>query len=107
MTIEERILKLEQDNIELRERVDMLSKMEQFVTPSELAGILRCSKNHIYIQIRSGAIQAVTVGTAIRIPISQFQPKPNPKQVRRIKQSQAEPSHEKRTIQEIRNIVFE
>ncbi|HKL80359.1 MAG TPA: helix-turn-helix domain-containing protein [Mobilitalea sp.] len=107
MTIEERILKLEQDNIELRERVDMLSKMGQFVTPSELAGILRCSKNHIYIQIRSGAIQAVTVGTAIRIPISQFHSKPNPKQVRRIKQSQTEPSHEKRTIQEIRNIVFE
>lgn len=107
MTIEERVSKLEQDNQELKERVGMLSKREEFATPSELADLLRCSKNHIYIQIRSGAIQAVTVGTAIRIPISQFQPKPNPKQVRRIKQSQAEPSHEKRTIQEIRNIVFE
>ena len=107
MTIEERVSKLEQDNQELKERVDMLSKREEFATPSELADLLRCSKNHIYIQIRSGAIQAVTVGTAIRIPMSQFQPKPNPEQKRRIKQSQAEPSHEKRTIQEIRNIVFE
>lgn len=107
MTIEERVSKLEQDNQELKERVDMLSRREEFATPSELADLLRCSKNHIYIQIRSGAIQAVTVGTAIRIPMSQFQSKPNPKQIRRIKQSQTEPSIEKRTIQEIRNIVFE
>ena len=78
MTIEERVSKLEQDNQELKERVGMLSKREEFATPSELADLLRCSKNHIYIQIRSGAIQAVTVGTAIRIPMSQFHPKANP-----------------------------
>lgn len=107
MTIEERISRLEQDNRELRERVDMLSKMEQFVTPSELAEILRCSKNHIYIQIRSGTIQAVTIGTAIRIPMSQFQPKVDQKRKRKMKQLQDEPSYEKRTIQEIRNIVFD
>lgn len=107
MTIEERISKLEQDNMELRERVELLSRMEHFVTPSELADIFRCSKNHIYIQIRRGAIQAVTVGTSIRIPMSQFEPKPVQKQMRKIQKPQDEPSHEKRTIQEIRNIVFE
>lgn len=73
MNINERITKLEQDNIELKDRIDMLSRMEHYVTPAELAKILHCSKNHIYIQIRSGAIQAVSVGAAIRIPMSQFE----------------------------------
>lgn len=107
MNIEERITKLEQDNIELKARIDMLSRMEHYVTPTELAKILHCSKNHIYIQIRSGTIQAVTVGAAIRIPLSQFETskifnkKPNRKK------HQIESQSEKRSIQEIRKWVFE
>ncbi len=107
MNIEERITKLEQDNIELKDRIDMLSRMEHYVTPTELAKILHCSKNHIYIQIRSGAMQAVSVGAAIRIPISQFEmnlisnKKPNRKQY------QPEIQNEKRSIEEIRKRVFE
>jgi excisionase family DNA binding protein len=107
MNIDDRITKLEQDNIELNARVELLSRMENYVTPAELAKILHCSKNHIYIQIRSGAIQAVTVGAAIRIPMSQFETKqiPNKKPTR--KQAKPELQPEKPSIQEIRNRVFE
>lgn len=107
MDIDERITKLEQENIELKARIDMLSRMEHYVTPAELAKILHCSKNHIYIQIRSGAMQAITVGAAIRIPMSQFETshiqnkKPNRKQPKLVMQC------EKLSIQEIRNRVFE
>lgn len=106
MNIEERITKLEQENIELKARIDMLSRMEHYVTPTELAKILHCSKNHIYIQIRSGTIQAVTVGAAIRIPLSQFETsQPTNKKSNR-KQLKPEISNEKLSIQEIRKRVF-
>lgn len=107
MNIEERITKLEHDNIELKARIDMLSKMEHYVTPAELAKIMNCSKNHIYIQIRSGAIQAVTVGAAIRIPISQFETNKNTNKKASRKQSKPESQVEKLTIEEIRSRVFE
>jgi excisionase family DNA binding protein len=100
-------MKLEQDNIELKERIDMLSRMEHYVTPAELAKILHCSKNHIYIQIRSGAIQAVSVGAAIRIPMSQFEVIQNSNRKPNLKQHQSEIQREKLSIQEIRNRVFE
>ncbi|HWT76946.1 MAG TPA: helix-turn-helix domain-containing protein [Mobilitalea sp.] len=105
MNINERITKLEQDNSELRARVDILSRMEHYVTPAELAKILHCSKNHIYIQIRSGSIQAVTVGAAIRIPMSQFEPTKTPSKKTKRKQQNEVPA-EKLSIQEIRNRVF-
>lgn len=107
MNIDERITKLEQDIIELKASMDRLLRMEHYVTPAKLAKILHCSKNHIYIQIRSGTIQAVTVGAAIRIPISQFEINkfPSKKPNRKLKQSQI--ACEKLSIQEIRNRVFE
>jgi excisionase family DNA binding protein len=107
LNIDERIAKLEQDNIELKARIDVLSRIEQYVTPAQLAKILLCSKNHIYIQIRSGTIQAVTVGSAIRIPMSQFETNKLQKKNRSNKKLMMEPSDEKISIQEIRNRVFE
>jgi excisionase family DNA binding protein len=107
LNIEERITKLEQDNIELKERIDMLSRMEHYVTPADLAKIMNCSKNHIYIQIRSGAIQAVTVGAAIRIPMSQFEMNQISNKRPNRKQYQPEIQNEKRSIEEIRKRVFE
>lgn len=107
MNIDERITKLEKDNIEIKACIETLSRMEHYVTPAELAKILHCSKNHIYIQIRSGMIQAVTVGAAIRIPMSQFETdhihnkKPNRRQPK------PEVSSEKLSILEIRNRVFD
>jgi len=107
LNIDERITKLEKDSNELKARIDVLSRMEHYVTPAELAKILHCSKNHIYIQIRSGTIKAVTVGAAIRIPMSQFETNksPNKKIIR--KQSEPENQVEKLSIQEIRSRVFE
>lgn len=107
MTIQERISKLELENKELKEYVDMLAVVERFVTPSELSEILKCSKNHIYIQIRKGIIQAVTLGSAIRIPMSQFQQKTEQSVSRKVKKIQDEPEHKRKTMQEIRNIIFD
>jgi excisionase family DNA binding protein len=107
LNINERISKLEKDNIELRARIDLLSRMEHYVTPAELAKILHCSKNHIYIQIRSGMIQAVTVGATIRIPMSQFETSPTHNKKPNRRQPKPEVSNEKLSIQEIRNRVFE
>lgn len=107
MNIDERISKLEQDSIEMRVRIDELLRMEHYVTPRELAKILRCSKNHIYIQIRSGTIKAVTVGAAIRIPMSQFETNNNANKKTSRKQPKPENQVEKMSIQEIRNKVFE
>jgi excisionase family DNA binding protein len=107
LNINERVAQLEQGYSELKASFNMLTRMEHYVTPAELAKILNCSKNHIYIQIRSGALQAVTVGSAIRIPMSQFEmnqisnKKPNRKQLK------PEMQPEKFSIQVIRKRVFE
>jgi excisionase family DNA binding protein len=107
LNINERVAQLEQSYSELKAIVNMLARMEHYVTPSELAKILHCSKNHIYIQIRSGAIQAVMVGAAIRIPMSQFDTNQAPDKNTNQKKSQNEEHATKLSIQEIRNKVFE
>lgn len=107
LNINERVSQLEQGYSELKESVNMLTRMEHYVTPLELAKILHCSKNHIYIQIRSGAIQAVTIGAAIRIPMSQFDINQALDKNTNRKKSQNEEHTKKLSIQEIRSRVFE
>jgi hypothetical protein len=107
LDINERVAKLEKDNIDIKARIDELSRMEHYVTPVKLSKILHCSKNHIYIQIRSGAIQAVTVGAAMRIPMSQFEMNQISIKKHNRKQSKLELQPEKLSIQEIRKRVFE
>jgi len=107
LDINERITKLEKDSLELKARIDVLSRMERYVTPAELAKILHCSKNHIYIKVRSGTIQAVAVGASIRIPMSQFETTHNPYKKTNRKQPEPENQVEKLSIQEIRSRVFE
>lgn len=65
MTIEERVKKLEK-------QIAGISNSEIYLKPSELAKIMKCSKNHIYVQIRKNNIRAIHIGGVIRIPLSQF-----------------------------------
>jgi excisionase family DNA binding protein len=66
---------------ELEERIERLeakseensSKYEKYVTPKQLAKLMQCSTNHIYLQIRAGHIKVINqLGTSYRIPLSQF-----------------------------------
>lgn len=62
--------------LELLTILHRLNKLEQkptnYVTVKELAKIMKCSENHIYIKIREGAIKIVDVAGIRRIPLSQF-----------------------------------
>ena len=72
MSIEERIERLEMAIATLTEQINATQK-EQWVTPQELAKIMNCSVNNIYLKIRSGEIYATgKLGAIKRIPMSQF-----------------------------------
>ena len=72
MSIEERIERLEMAIATLTEQINATQK-EQWVTPQELAQIMNCSVNNIYLKIRSGEIYATgKLGAIKRIPMSQF-----------------------------------
>lgn len=72
MHLEERIEKLERTIEMLTEQLRQTNK-ERWVTPAELAEIMQCSVNNIYIKIRSGEIYATEkLGNIKRIPMSQF-----------------------------------
>lgn len=45
---------------------------ERFVTPAELAEIMQCAPNTVYVKIRSGEIYATRKAGDPRIPMSQF-----------------------------------
>lgn len=45
---------------------------ERFVTPAELAEIMQCAPNTVYVKIRSGEIYATRRAGDPRIPMSQF-----------------------------------
>lgn len=96
MGIEERIEYLEIQNEELRSKVEYLENRneERFVTAKELAAIMNCSVNNIYIKIRSGEIFATDkLGSIQRIPMSQFyQNNPKEKKVRKNVQAKDEKS---------------
>jgi len=94
MHLEERIEKLERTIEMLTEQLRQTNK-ERWVTPAELAEIMQCSVNNIYIKIRSGEIYATEkLGNIKRIPMSQFynQEKPTPQA--------------KKTVNTIREKVF-
>lgn len=57
-------------------RLESLSSIERerYLTPAELAGKLKVSRNHIYRMIQKGEIDAVRIGKNYRIPYSQFLP---------------------------------
>lgn len=96
MGIEERIENLEIQNEELRSKVEYLEHRneERFVTAKELAAIMNCSVNNVYIKIRSGEIFATDkLGSIPRIPMSQFyQNNPKEKKLRKNVQAKDEKS---------------
>lgn len=72
MTISERLNQLEKFKAAVEKIMGEKELLEKYVTPVELAAIMNCSKNHVYVQIRKGKIRAISVGASIRIPMSQF-----------------------------------
>jgi excisionase family DNA binding protein len=75
MHIEERIEELEKLTKLLNEKIEYLESMNQdkWVSVKELAEIMGCSVNNIYIKIREGKIFATDkFGSTPRIPLSQF-----------------------------------
>lgn len=74
MYLEERIGRLEEENAELKEKVALMEARgtERFVTPKQLAEMMQCAPNTIYVRIRNGEIYASRKTGAPRIPLSQF-----------------------------------
>lgn len=74
MYIEEQIKVLSEEVEQLKEKVSMYEARgsERFVTPKELAEMMNCSANTIYVKIRSGEIHATRRAGDPRIPMSQF-----------------------------------
>lgn len=77
MTLEEKIefgfLKQKYSLLEMRITALENTSTQEYATPKELAKILNCSLNNIYIKIRQGRITVVPLGRSYRIPMSQFQ----------------------------------
>ena len=69
--LEERIEHLEKEVQELREA----KRAEQYKTPAQLAEIMGCTSQHVGNLIKRGEIEAVRLGTLVRIPMSQFEKK--------------------------------
>lgn len=65
---------LEQKYTQLETRITALEATipQEYVTPKELADILNCSLNNIYIKIRQEKIKAIPLGRSYRIPMNQF-----------------------------------
>lgn len=74
MYLEERVEKLETENAALKARLESLEaqRTDKFVTPAQLAEIMQCSTNTVYIRIRAGDIVADRRTGNPRIPMSQF-----------------------------------
>lgn len=74
MYLEERVKQLEEQNAELRSRLETLEKggITRFVTVKELAGIMNCSIQNIHRKIRCGEIQVTRKLGDPRIPMNQF-----------------------------------
>jgi len=75
MSIEERIALLENTAYELQNKINYLEKKnsDKWVSAKELAEIMSCSVNNIYIKVRSGEIYATKrLGSSPKIPMSQF-----------------------------------
>lgn len=106
MWIEERIKRLEEAVENLAMRIDMVQN-EKWVTPSELAKIMNCSINNIYIKIRSGEIYATDkLGSIKRIPMSQFYKNELLKEEKLVDEKPRTQGRAKKTAEEIRKKVF-
>lgn len=82
MHLEDRIERLEEENKELKKRIQQLELAgpDRFVTPEEAADILGVSRNGVYLKIRSGQIFATKKAGGWRIPMRQFYEPDVPKQ---------------------------
>lgn len=76
MYLEQRVEQLEQENGELKQRIETLENRgaDRFVTAAELARMFGCSTNTVYVKIRDGEIYATRKVGGVRIPMSQFYP---------------------------------
>lgn len=74
MCIEDKIDLLEQQVKQLQTQLAKLEaqRNDKYVTPKQLAEIMNCSVNNIYVKIRSGEILADRSTGLPRIPMSQF-----------------------------------
>ena len=72
MSIEDQIKELAGKVEELTDKVARLEREEKWVSVKELAEIMGCSTNNIYIRARSGEIYASRKLGSPRIPLSQF-----------------------------------
>ena len=75
MGIEEHIKQLEETVKQLTEKVKFMETQykDRWVSAKELAEIMGCSTNNVYIKIRTGEIYATKkLGAIPRIPMSQF-----------------------------------
>lgn len=84
MYLEERVEHLEKENLDLRKRIESLENngMDRFVSAGELAEIMGCSVNTVYVKIREGTIEATRRTGDHRIPMSQFYRKTEDKTVK-------------------------
>ena len=97
-TIEERITYLEEKINELNGIIDTLqgSRNEEWGTPAQVAEMLHCTVNNIYVKVRKGEIFADRSTGRPRIPMSQFkQPIKFPQEV-----------DKEETEEDIRELVF-
>lgn len=74
MSIEERIKALEILNEELKLQMEQVKEnyKDHFVSSQELAEIMGCSVNNVYIKVREGKILSTKRMGKARIPMSQF-----------------------------------
>lgn len=87
MYLEERVEHLEKENLDLRKRIESLENngMDRFVSAGELAEIMGCSVNTVYVKIREGTIEATRRTGDHRIPMSQFYRKTENKEDKTVK----------------------
>lgn len=74
MCIEERLEALEHENQQLKDDIEQLKRLrnDQFVTATELAEIMKCTRATVHRMIKEGKIYASRKTGDPRIPLSQF-----------------------------------
>lgn len=74
MYLEQQVEQLKRENEELKRRIESLEQKgaDRFVTAEELAEIMGCSTNTVYVKVRAGEIEATKRTGGVRIPMSQF-----------------------------------
>lgn len=108
MYLEERVEHLEKENLDLRKRIESLeiNGMDRFVSAGELAEIMGCSVNTVYVKIREGTIEATRRTGDHRIPMSQFYRKKEGKDGKEDKTVKIRQYQKKETPKDIKSLVF-